>query len=188
MLLSYTVFKIIFWELFRFYHLFTQAGTECVCAVKLAEGNISKECIKWNQNQEAKPPLFAVHVLCSWKVQDGNCINLYSEGYKSAEGEIMMQFSWTHIKDSDILPCVLSQASSYIRHTTWHSSSHRAQLHLWLIHERPSWKSTKDCYKTGLAELEGEQISKLENLSQNLRTCIQCPAATVCAISLLLKS
>lgn len=70
-----------------------KAGTVCVCAVKSAEGNIAKECIKWNQNQEVKTPLFAAHVHCSWKVESGNCINLYSEGYKSAEGEIMIQFS-----------------------------------------------------------------------------------------------
>lgn len=61
--------------------------------LNFAERNISKECIKWNQNQEVKTPLFAAHALCSWKVQGGNCINLYSEGYKSAEGEIMIQFS-----------------------------------------------------------------------------------------------
>lgn len=56
MLLSYIVTKIIFWELFGFYHLFTQAGTVCVHAVKLVDGNISNECIKWNQNQEVKSP------------------------------------------------------------------------------------------------------------------------------------
>lgn len=71
MLLSYTVFKIIFWELFEFYHLFTEAGTVCACAVKLADGNISNECIKWNQNQEVKMSLFAAHVLWSWKVKVG---------------------------------------------------------------------------------------------------------------------
>lgn len=54
MLLNYTVTKIIFWELFGFYHLFTQAGTVCVRAVKLVDGIISKECIKWNQNQEVE--------------------------------------------------------------------------------------------------------------------------------------
>lgn len=90
MLLSYTVFKTIFWELFVFYHLFIQVGTVCVCAVKLADGNISKECIKWNQNQEVKMSVFATHVFLLLESTEWEWINFHSEGYKSVEGEIMV--------------------------------------------------------------------------------------------------
>lgn len=51
MLQSLAEFKIVYWELFWFRHFLTQAGLYVhEHIVKLADGNIAKECIKWNPN------------------------------------------------------------------------------------------------------------------------------------------